>query len=96
MNKNSNIPISGRLRACRIASELSQADVAKGLAISRQAVSAWERGAAMPTVLQLCEVGLLYGASADFILYGVKTAPVSDLPMMSEIFRTRLEPEAKG
>lgn len=81
--------ISRRLRECRLAAKLSQTDVARDFLISRQSVSGWERGEGLPTVLQLYEIGLLYGVSTDYILYGMLTMPRSAYPIVSEIFRTR-------
>ena len=83
--------INRRLRECRLAAKLSQSDVARDFLISRQSVSSWERGEGLPSALQLYEIGLLYGVSMDYIMYGLHTVPRSAKPMVSEIFRTRLK-----
>lgn len=42
--------------------------------VSRQAVSAWEVGKAMPTLLEFRELIALYGVSAERVLYGERIA----------------------
>lgn len=88
--------IGRRLRIARISARLTQQDVATALAAQRQTVSAWERGEYPPTLLQLYEVAQMYGASSDFILYGVETIPVSGGPMIERIFGARREAEIEG
>jgi len=63
--------IGERLKGARKAANLTQDDVAKDFLVSRQAVSLWERGRPLPSVLQIYEMGILYGVSANFIVYGI-------------------------
>jgi transcriptional regulator with XRE-family HTH domain len=55
--------------------------------VSRQAVSAWERGAASPNVLDLRELGMLLGVSLDYLVYGIRTVPLSHYRVLRDVFR---------
>jgi transcriptional regulator with XRE-family HTH domain len=83
--------ISRRLKECRLSARLTQAQVALDFQISRQAVSAWERAEALPSLMQLYELCLLYGISADYVVYGMKTMPVSGATV-AEVYRLRPKP----
>jgi transcriptional regulator with XRE-family HTH domain len=83
--------ISRRLKECRLSARLTQAQVALDFQISRQAVSAWERAEALPCLMQLYELCLLYGVSADYIIHGMKTMPVSGAAV-AEVYRLRPKP----
>lgn len=54
---------------------LSLGDVATELHLSKQAVSAWENGRTTLDALQLADLALMYGVSADFILFGTHMVP---------------------
>lgn len=62
-----------RLTFARRAAKLTQGDVAAEMAVSRQTVSSWERGATSPGIEELASLCALYGVSADQILYGQKS-----------------------
>mgnify|MGYP003075205768 FL=1 len=49
---------------------LSQNDLAEKLNVSRQAVSRWEQGAAMPSTDNLIYLSKLYGITLDSLIYG--------------------------
>lgn len=59
-----------RLRDLRQEKELSQADLAEIMGVSRQAVSRWETGAAAPSVENLIELSRLYGVPLDELVRG--------------------------
>ena len=59
-----------RLTALRQEKGLSQADVAEQLDVSRQAISRWETGKAVPTVDNLACLSRLYGVPMEALLYG--------------------------
>ena len=64
-----------RIAAARKAAGLTQEALGEKLGVSRQAVSKWESGQAMPdldTVVKLC---LALGFSADYLLFGREDAP---------------------
>ena len=57
-----------KLVALRKEKGLSQLPLAEQLNVSRQAISRWESGAAMPTVDNLVYLSRLYGVSLDALL----------------------------
>lgn len=64
--------IGARLREARIAAKLSQDDVAVEFHRTRQAVSAWEAGRAMPALDDFLSLSILYGAPANQLLHGLE------------------------
>ena len=46
----------------------SQEDLAEKLDVSRQAISRWENGSALPDADNLRQLSHLYGVSADYLL----------------------------
>lgn len=63
--------IGARLRRARLLAKLTQLDVAAELLRSRQAISSWESGKTLPSLLEFKELAALYGVSTDSILFGV-------------------------
>lgn len=59
-----------RLYQLRKNKGLTQADVAEKLGISRQAVSRWEIGAAVPTLEKLKELSELFEVPLDYLMPG--------------------------
>lgn len=57
-----------KLTALRKAKGLTQLDLAERLNVSRQAVSRWEIGTAVPSIDNLKELSSLYGVSIDYLL----------------------------
>ena len=60
-----------RLKEARVAAGLTQQDVATHFTCSRQAVSAWESGRAMPDLLEVDTLASLYAVTTDSIIKGV-------------------------
>ena len=58
---------------------LSQLDLAEALEVSRQTVSKWETGAALPSAENLLALSRLYGVTADDLLNGVEAVPLLDV-----------------
>jgi transcriptional regulator with XRE-family HTH domain len=80
--------IGARLHLCRKRVKMSLSYVGEHMRVSRQAVSAWEKGESVCDLLQLAALCRLYGESADYVLHGIKTAPVGG-QMVADIFRER-------
>lgn len=59
-----------RLKQARINSLMSQDHVASCLRVTRQSVSAWERGVASPSAVQLAELSELLCVCAHALLFG--------------------------
>ncbi len=60
--------IGERLKQLRQKLPLTQEQLADKLFVSRQAVSRWEAGLAMPTIDNICELTVILGASFETIL----------------------------
>lgn len=72
--------IDKRLQELRNSHNLSQAQLAKKLGISRSAVNAWEMGISKPHIEYLAELSRIYNVSADYILnIGRDTIDITDL-----------------
>lgn len=98
MNEELRRQIGRRLRVARISAGLSQKDMAEQLRLkSRQTISAWERGEATPQVDQWYQLGVLLGTSLDYMVYGIRTVPVSRTDLMDSIFGSLgVEPVGEG
>lgn len=75
-----NLTLSERLAALRKQAKLSQAEVAAKLSLSRQAVSKWESGKGLPSLIAYSVLSSLYGISVDMILSGKETEEDTTLP----------------
>ena len=60
--------LKDKLIQLRKENKMTQADLADALNISRQAVSRWETGVAIPSTENLVELSKLFGVSVDVIL----------------------------
>lgn len=67
--------IGARFKAARKAAGYTQQEAATHIQVSRQSLSAWERGANLPDVLELRDVATLYGVSADYLIFGGEMMP---------------------
>ena len=47
---------------------MSQEELAEKLEVSRQAVSRWEQGSAMPDMINLSKISKLFGVTADYLI----------------------------
>ena len=57
--------------------ELTQAEIARRLGISRAGVNAWEMGLSVPSTQYVVELAKIFGVSTDYLLGMGKTAMVS-------------------
>lgn len=73
--------IDDRIKSLREKADLTQADLARKLNISRSGVNAWEMGISVPSTQYIVELSLLFGVSTDFLfgLEGKSTVNVSGL-----------------
>lgn len=62
--------LGARIKSARMALGMSQDYVASSLGGTRQAVSAWERGIASPSAIQLAELSELFCVCAHELLFG--------------------------
>jgi transcriptional regulator with XRE-family HTH domain len=69
--------IGWRLKESRRSGRRTQDDAAALLSVTRQTISSWELGKTMPTADQWYLIGQVYGVSLDYLVYGIRTVPVS-------------------
>ena len=69
-----------RITAARKAAGLTQEALGEKLGVSRQAVSKWESGQAVPDLDTVAKLCLALGFSADYLLFGRETAPAESAP----------------
>lgn len=69
------VEIGSRLRESRLKVKLSLGDVAEEMKMTKQGVSAWETGKTKLDAYQLADLALMYGVSADYILFGTPMVP---------------------
>lgn len=82
---NTNI-ISKYLQLLRKKHNFTQDELAKRLDISRQAVSKWETGAAIPDLEILLKISKLYGITINDILEpNIPTKKITDFEQLSEV-----------
>lgn len=60
--------LSEKIRELRRRSGLSQEELAEKLDVSRQAVSKWELGSAVPTADKLVDIADFFGVSLDYLM----------------------------
>lgn len=60
--------ICDRIRSLRIEADMSQAELARKLSVTRSSVNAWEMGLSAPTAQYIIELAHLFHCSSDYIL----------------------------
>lgn len=75
--------IGDRIKHLRSACQMTQADPAKKLNISRSSVNAWEMGFSCPSTLYLVELSRLFHVSTDYLL-GVESGSTIDTSGITE------------
>ncbi|WP_445228470.1 helix-turn-helix transcriptional regulator [Comamonas sp. MYb396] len=68
--------LGSRLKAARTEADVSQDFAAETLGVTRQSVSAWERGASSPSAIQLGQLAAMYCTCAHKLLFGEPFQPV--------------------
>lgn len=56
---------------------ISQAELAKRLEVSRQAVSKWEKGQSSPDTVKLIQLAELFNIEVEYLATGIKPEPKS-------------------
>ena len=80
--------LSEKIRGLRRKSGLSQEELADKLDVSRQAVSKWETGAAVPATETLVQLADFFDVSLDFLLRDNAETPVVSPPDMPPVKQT--------
>ncbi len=63
--------LSQRLKQCRVACGLSQADLAEKLNLTPQTISKWERGLSLPDIYKISDLCSVFGVSVGALLDNV-------------------------
>lgn len=72
--------IGARIAACRKRAGMSQEKLANELNISRQAVSRWETGEAVPDTEKVIQLSRIFHVTTDYLLLDIDEAPQSAVP----------------
>lgn len=75
--------IAEKIKFLREQKELTQADLAKKLNITRSSVNAWELGISVPSTQYIVELANLFSVSTDYLL-GVEKTSTIDITGLSE------------
>ena len=78
--KGGNKLLSEKLYRLRKNSGLSQEQLAEQLNVSRQAISKWEQGTAVPESEKLIAISNYFAVTVDYLLTEEHTAPREDVP----------------
>ena len=73
-----------KLTALRKSRGMSQEQLAEELNVSRQSISRWEQGSAMPDAGNLLQLSKIFGVSVDYLLHDDYTSDL-DLPKVQEV-----------
>lgn len=73
-----------KLYTLRRSADMTQADLAEKLNVSRQAVSRWEMGTAMPDVDNLIAISDLFGVTLDDLLKNKEDSQDGEIPPPKE------------
>lgn len=76
--------LSDKIVGLRKSNGMSQEDLAEELDISRQAISRWESGAAMPDANNILQLSKLFGVTTDYLLNDDYQSD-NDLPKVKEV-----------
>ena len=66
-----------RILALRRERNISQADLARRLDVSRQAVSKWEKGLSSPDTVKLIQLAEVFDIEVEYLATGIKPEPKS-------------------
>ncbi len=73
--------------------QMTQAELAEVLNVSRQAVSRWETGASIPSMDSLIELSKLYGVPVDYFMG--KSVPVNDPAVETDGSKSAVDSRAR-
>lgn len=60
--------VADRIKELRLSNDMTQADLAKKLNITRSSVNAWEMGISIPSTTYIIELSQLFKVSTDYLL----------------------------
>lgn len=74
--------VADRIKQLRVSNNMTQADLAKKLNITRSSVNAWEMGISTPSTTYIVELSQLFKVSTDYLL-GLSNNITLDVSMLS-------------
>ena len=75
--------VADRIKQLRLSNNMTQADLAKKLNITRSSVNAWEMGISTPSTAYLVELAQLFHVSTDYLL-GLSGGASLDISALNE------------
>lgn len=69
--------IADKIKKLREKAELTQAELARQLGVTRSGVNAWEMGITIPSTMYIVELAMLFGVSTDYLLDMPETQTIS-------------------
>ena len=81
--------LSDKIVGLRKSNGMSQEDLAEKLDVSRQAISRWESGAAMPDANNILQLSKLFDVTTDYLLNDDYQSD-NDLPKIKEVQNDRM------
>lgn len=75
--------IAERIKILREQLNITQAELAKRLKITRSSVNAWEQGISVPSTLYIVELAHIFGVSTDYLL-GVNSTTTVNVAGLSD------------
>ena len=75
--------IAERIKILREHLNITQAELAKRLKITRSSVNAWEQGISVPSTLYIVELAHIFGVSTDYLL-GVNSTTTVNVSGLSD------------
>lgn len=74
--------VADRIKQLRTSNNMTQADLAKKLNITRSSVNAWEMGISIPSTTYIVELSQLFKVSTDYLL-GLSNNITLDISMLN-------------
>lgn len=71
------LSLADRIKSLRESAELTQAEIARILGISRSGVNAWEMGLSVPSTQYIVELAKQFNVSTDYLLGMQNTSTIS-------------------
>lgn len=75
--------VANRIKDLREQKNMTQAELAKQLGITRSSVNAWEMGISVPSIQYIVELSSLFKVSADYLL-GIDNYKTLDISGLDE------------
>ncbi|MBQ8332206.1 MAG: helix-turn-helix transcriptional regulator [Clostridia bacterium] len=94
LKKETDMRLNYKIYDCRKKAGMSQEALAEKLGVSRQAISKWELGTAVPELENLLAISKLFGVTTDWLLNDDEEEPAED-PDIKEESKEEITPAGK-